>query len=353
GRARGRRTRHGAAGPPSRRPLPFPRPHEPSRRRGLPTRRPAGPGRSGRPLHNGRGRHRPRWTDGAIRPLRSGRMRLHRRSRRKPARFELDARVSRLRAARRARRRGIGPPARARPAAAADRLAAGHCRAARRNVARCRISSRRLRAGAAGPVTSSGGAAHRTQRARAQREPWWPLPGRFPARGSEAERLAHSPTARPRGRLRGMELTTVDVRAWLEEDLGAGDLTSDAVVPEDATAQATTLLKERGVVCGLELARAVFAELDPDLSFEAFATDGTETAGEIAKLDGNARALLGGETLALNLVGRLSGIAPLTRRYGDAVAGTGATILDTRKTTPGFRRAEKYAVQCGGGTNHR
>jgi len=150
-----------------------------------------------------------------------------------------------------------------------------------------------------------------------------------------------------------MELTTVDVRAWLEEDLGAGDLTSDAVVPEDATAKATILLKERGVVCGLELARAVFAELDPDLSFEAFATDGTETAGEIAKLDGNARALLGGERLALNLVGRLSGIATLTRRYVDAVAGTGATILDTRKTTPGFRRAEKYAVQCGGGTNHR
>ena len=150
-----------------------------------------------------------------------------------------------------------------------------------------------------------------------------------------------------------MELTTLDVRAWLEEDLGAGDLTSDAVVPEDATAKATILLKERGVVCGLELARAVFAELDPDLSFEAFATDGTETAGEIAKLDGNARALLGGERLALNLVGRLSGIATLTRRYVDAVAGTGATILDTRKTTPGFRRAEKYAVQCGGGTNHR
>ena len=150
-----------------------------------------------------------------------------------------------------------------------------------------------------------------------------------------------------------MELTTVDVRAWLEEDLGAGDLTSDAVVPEDATAKATILLKERGVVCGLDLARAVFAELDPDLSFEAFATDGTEAAGEIAKLDGNARALLGGERLALNLLGRLSGIATLTRRYEDAVAGTGATILDTRKTTPGFRWAEKYAVRCGGGTNHR
>ncbi len=98
-----------------------------------------------------------------------------------------------------------------------------------------------------------------------------------------------------------MELTAVDVRAWLAEDLGAGDLTSDAVVPEDVTAKATILLKERGVVCGLEFARAVFAELDPDLSFEALATDGMETAGEIAQLDGDARALLGGERLALNL----------------------------------------------------
>ncbi len=150
-----------------------------------------------------------------------------------------------------------------------------------------------------------------------------------------------------------MELTAVDVRAWLAEDLGAGDLTSDAVVPEDVTAKATILLKERGVVCGLEFARAVFAELDPDLSFEALATDGMETAGEIAQLDGDARALLGGERLALNLLGRLSGIATVTRRYVDAVAGTGSTILDTRKTTPGLRRVEKYAVRCGGGTNHR
>ena len=150
-----------------------------------------------------------------------------------------------------------------------------------------------------------------------------------------------------------MELTAVDVRAWLAEDLGAGDLTSDAVVPEDVTAMAAILFKERGVLCGLELARAVFAALDPDLRFEALSTDGMETAGEIAQLDGDARALLGGERLALNLLGRLSGIASSTRRYVDAVAGTGATILDTRKTTPGLRGIEKYAVRCGGGTNHR
>jgi nicotinate-nucleotide pyrophosphorylase (carboxylating) len=150
-----------------------------------------------------------------------------------------------------------------------------------------------------------------------------------------------------------MELTAVDVREWLAEDLGAGDLTSEAVVPEGLTATAVILLKERGVACGLELARAVFAELDPDIRFEALVADGVESEGEIARLEGSARALLGGERLALNLLGRLSGIATLTRRYVEAVAGTGATILDTRKTTPSLRRIEKYAVRCGGGTNHR
>ena len=150
-----------------------------------------------------------------------------------------------------------------------------------------------------------------------------------------------------------MELTAVDVRAWLIEDLGDGDLTSEAVVPEDVTAEAAIVLKERGVVCGLELARAVFAELDRTIGFETPVADGEETEGEIARLEGSGRALLGGERLALNLLGRLSGIATLTRRYVDAVAGTRATILDTRKTTPGLRRIEKYAVRCGGGTNHR
>jgi len=150
-----------------------------------------------------------------------------------------------------------------------------------------------------------------------------------------------------------MELTAVDVRGWLAEDFGEGDLTSDAVVPQDVTAEAAILLKERGVVCGLDVARAVFAELDPNVRFDPSAEDGDQTDGEIARLEGRARALLGGERLALNLLGRLSGIATLTRRYVDAVAGTGAEILDTRKTTPGLRLLEKYAVRCGGGRNHR
>jgi nicotinate-nucleotide pyrophosphorylase (carboxylating) len=150
-----------------------------------------------------------------------------------------------------------------------------------------------------------------------------------------------------------MELTAVDVRGWLAEDLGEGDLTSDALVPEDATAAASILLKERGVVSGLEVARAVFAELDPNVRFDPLTADGEQTEGEIARLEGRARALLGGERLALNLLGRLSGIATLTQRYVEAVAGTGAEILDTRKTTPGLRTLEKYAVRCGGGRNHR
>jgi nicotinate-nucleotide pyrophosphorylase (carboxylating) len=150
-----------------------------------------------------------------------------------------------------------------------------------------------------------------------------------------------------------MELTAVDVRAWLAEDFGDGDLTSESVVPEGTAAEGAILLKERGVVCGLEVVHAVFGELDPNVRFEASAADGAETEGEVARLEGDGRALLGGERLALNVLGRLSGIATATRRYVDAVAGTGATILDTRKTTPGLRALEKYAVRCGGGTNHR
>ena len=150
-----------------------------------------------------------------------------------------------------------------------------------------------------------------------------------------------------------MELTGFDVRTFLAEDVGEGDLTSLAVVPEDALLEASLLLKERGVVCGLEVAEAVFRELDPGVEFEPLARDGDVAQGPIAGVAGNARALLTGERTALNLLARLSGIATLTRAYVDAVAGTGATILDTRKTTPGLRALEKLAVRIGGGVNHR
>jgi nicotinate-nucleotide pyrophosphorylase (carboxylating) len=150
-----------------------------------------------------------------------------------------------------------------------------------------------------------------------------------------------------------VELTGIDVRAFLAEDLGEGDVTSEAVVPASARLEASLLLKEPGVVCGLDVAEAVFRELDPDVEFERLARDGDEAHGDVAGLAGDARALLAGERTALNLLGRLSGIATLTRRYVDAVDGTGAAILDTRKTTPGLRALEKLAVRAGGGTNHR
>ena len=149
-----------------------------------------------------------------------------------------------------------------------------------------------------------------------------------------------------------MELTATDVERWLAEDLGDGDLTSLAVIDEDVTCEAVLLLKEPGVICGLEVAAAVFESLGARL--EALVADGHVLGpGLVARVEGPARAVLGAERTALNLIGRLSGIATLTRRYVDAVAGTGVQILDTRKTTPGLRALEKQAVHCGGGTNHR
>jgi nicotinate-nucleotide pyrophosphorylase (carboxylating) len=142
----------------------------------------------------------------------------------------------------------------------------------------------------------------------------------------------------------------------LAEDLGAaGDLTSNAVVPETASAAATLVARQAGVVAGLPLAAAVFARLAAAVRFDAAVDDGQKVdAGTVlARLDGPARALLAGERTALNLVGRLSGIATATRELADLVAGTGAAVYDTRKTTPGLRAFEKYAVRCGGGVNHR
>jgi nicotinate-nucleotide pyrophosphorylase (carboxylating) len=144
-------------------------------------------------------------------------------------------------------------------------------------------------------------------------------------------------------------------RAALAEDVGGGDLTTEATVAEDAACTARLLLKEPGVVCGLQAAEAVFHALDPSVSFERFAVDGDRfsQSADLARISGRTRAVLTGERTALNILGRLSGIATLTRRFVDAIDGTGAEILDTRKTTPGLRALEKYAVRCGGGRNHR
>ncbi|MBA3333535.1 MAG: carboxylating nicotinate-nucleotide diphosphorylase [Actinobacteria bacterium] len=145
------------------------------------------------------------------------------------------------------------------------------------------------------------------------------------------------------------------VYAALAEDVGAGDVTTEATVDADAVGTAELILKEGGIVCGLAAAEAVFRALDPDLRFEALVEDGTpvERMTVVAVVSGPLRAILTGERVALNFLGRLSGIGTLTRRYVDAVAGTGVAILDTRKTTPGLRLLEKHAVVCGGGRNHR
>jgi nicotinate-nucleotide pyrophosphorylase (carboxylating) len=146
------------------------------------------------------------------------------------------------------------------------------------------------------------------------------------------------------------------VRTALTEDVGTGDRTTDGVVPATARCRAELLLEEPGVACGIDAARAVFEALDPGVAFEPVLDDGNPVIKPpvtLARLEGPARAVLTGERTALNLLGRLSGIATLTSRYVAAVEGTGATILDTRKTTPGLRALEKYAVRCGGGANHR
>jgi len=161
-------------------------------------------------------------------------------------------------------------------------------------------------------------------------------------------------TAGTRATVPGAPDLAIDIRRWLAEDVGDGDRTTNAIVPPDARSTARLLMREEGVVAGLAIARQVFQALDPKVRWEPLVADGDRVApGPVGRLEANARAVLTGERLALNLLGRLSGIATLTRRYVDAVAGTRAVILDTRKTTPGLRTAEKWAVRCGGGTNHR
>ena len=145
------------------------------------------------------------------------------------------------------------------------------------------------------------------------------------------------------------------VRAALSEDRAGSDVTTLAAVEPELAASGGLEAREAGVVCGLVVARYVFATLDERAAFEAHVADGDGVEGgtALASVEGPARAILSGERTALNLVQRLSGIATLTRRYVDSVAGSGCVILDTRKTTPGLRDLEKYAVRCGGGTNHR
>ena len=146
------------------------------------------------------------------------------------------------------------------------------------------------------------------------------------------------------------------VRAALDEDLGlAGDVTTNSVIGPEVMAKGLFATRKPGVVSGLRVAEAAFRALDPHVTFEIVHPDGANAPGRspLARVAGKARALLSAERVALNFVGRMSGIATLTRSYVEVVAGTKAVIIDTRKTTPNLRAFEKYAVRCGGGMNHR
>ncbi|MFS4438198.1 carboxylating nicotinate-nucleotide diphosphorylase [Paracoccaceae bacterium GXU_MW_L88] len=146
------------------------------------------------------------------------------------------------------------------------------------------------------------------------------------------------------------------VAAALEEDLGrAGDVTSLATLGPDMEADAVMASRDAGVICGMGFAAEAFALMEAGISFEPLVADGDAIAPgqEVARVRGNARAVLSAERVALNYLMQLSGIATETRRYAEEIAGTGARITCTRKTTPGLRMAQKYAVRCGGGANHR
>lgn len=146
------------------------------------------------------------------------------------------------------------------------------------------------------------------------------------------------------------------VRSALQEDLGlAGDITTNATVAPDAKAKAVIASRSKGVIAGIQFAETAFKSLDRSIKFDIKAGDGESVkAGDtVARISGNARAILSAERVALNYLGKLSGIATLTRAYVDQVRGSKTKIADTRKTTPGLRMFEKYAVRCGGGVNHR
>jgi nicotinate-nucleotide pyrophosphorylase (carboxylating) len=147
----------------------------------------------------------------------------------------------------------------------------------------------------------------------------------------------------------------VRIEAFLKEDTGEGDVTTDAIVPEDHASKAVVLVKAEGVVAGHCFARKVFICLDRDIRYEELKQDGERVikGDTVAAIAGKSRALLTGERVALNILQRLSGIATFTRGFVEAVKGTGVKILDTRKTSPGLRSMEKYAVRMGGGFNHR
>jgi len=154
--------------------------------------------------------------------------------------------------------------------------------------------------------------------------------------------------------MRPQEIDALIVRA-LEEDMPCGDVTTESLIPPRTLGRALLMAKQPGILAGLEVAIRVFQALDPRVSINRFLPDGAAfRAGDVlAEIEGRAVTILAAERTALNILQRMSGIATMARKYVDAVAGTGVTILDTRKTTPGLRTFEKYAVRMGGASNHR
>ncbi len=156
-----------------------------------------------------------------------------------------------------------------------------------------------------------------------------------------------------------MEFSQIQVKhqieEWLLEDIGGGDITTNNIVPKGAKTKAIIHAKQEGILAGVDIAKLVFQSLSDSISFHACVEDGTKlTKGTIiAEIEGDARAILTGERLALNLLQRMSGVATKTAQFAVLIAGTKARIVDTRKTTPGLRMLEKYAVTVGGGANHR
>jgi nicotinate-nucleotide pyrophosphorylase (carboxylating) len=145
------------------------------------------------------------------------------------------------------------------------------------------------------------------------------------------------------------------IRRALAEDIGSGDATTNNIVPADARMRGQIIAKQNGIIAGLDVARAVYETFDQHVEFSALTAEGSrvDKGCVIATVNGSARSLLTAERTALNFLGRMSGIATLTRQFVDAVAGTNAIILDTRKTVPGLRLLDKLAVKRGGGENHR
>ena len=170
-------------------------------------------------------------------------------------------------------------------------------------------------------------------------------------------KVNESPSVSLDDMVRGLSVQQVRkvVARALVEDLGEGDVTTNLTIPDSRKARGTFYSKQTLVVAGLPIAVEVFRTLEPDCAWEAVVSDGTEVAvgKPLATVEGKAATLLTGERVALNFLQRLSGVATLTRKFKDQLAGLRTELLDTRKTTPGLRVLEKYAVRMGGGTNHR